>query len=1203
MANADRLIELFNGAQHLPAGAVRDAYLAKECGDDAELKAQVCSLVDAHESAGGFLQAGPELSPEIEAKLARFTPEEAGQQIGPYKLREQIGEGGFGTVWVAEQERPVRRTVALKIIKLGMDTQDVVARFGQERQALAMMDHPNIAKVFDAGVTGNGRPFFVMELVDGIKITDFCDQANLPTAERLALFIQVCHAVQHAHQKGIIHRDLKPSNILVTLHDGVPVPKVIDFGVAKATQGRLADNTVYTRLQQMIGTPLYMSPEQAEMNGTDVDTRTDIYTLGVLLYELLTGRTPFDADALLKAGYDEMRRVIREQEPQKPSTALVTMAQEVVTTVAHHRASEPPKLIHAIRGDLDWIVMKSLEKDRARRYDTANGLAADVQRHLDNEPVTARPPSTGYRLQKLMQRNQLAFAAGTAIAAAMVIGFTTATWMYFRESEARKRATQAEKLATQRLAEVSAERDAKEVARQEAEAISTFITEVFRSPDPARDGRTITVAETLDKASEKLETELAGQPARRVKLQTTLALTYDALALNQKAIPLLEMALDYHRTASGPEHPDTLEAMYNLASSYFADGRRSKALKMFEEELSLRRKVNGPEHPDTSASMLGLANYYQGNGRLDDALKLREEVLALHRKVSGPEHPYTLLAMNNLAVSYFDVGRRDESLKLREEVLALRRKVLGPEDVDTLWAMHFLAVSYHVAGRQDEALKLREDVLALFRKVLGRDHPHTSSAMKELSNSYLAVGRRDEAIKLREDVLTLFRKASGPEHRDTAAAMKELENWYRDAGRWDEAVKLREELLTIRRKALGPEHLDTLKAMLLLATIYDNVERRDEALKLREEALPLFRKVRGPEHGDTLWAMDELAKSYALGHPDEALKLREELLALRRKVSGPEHGDTLSAMSGLATSYHAARRRDEALKLREELLSLRRKVLGPEHRDTLLTMSDLAISYHAAGRRDEAFKLREEILTFRRKVLGREHSDTLLALRDLVDSYLQAGRGTDAISLLLDESTRTPSDTRLSLMLAALQVWFVQETGHAATRQRLLQWAADVKTHDDAERVAKLACLRPIDDAPTQAAALILARRALELGQGNTASLPWAYMTLGMAEYRSGNYLAADAALATAAETASQTRRSRPNVEGVASFYRAMSLCKQDRQTEARTLLTATEAKMKPWPADEKNPLAGSQHSGADELILWLACKEARALLNAPAGK
>ena len=363
-----------------------------------------------------------EISPEIEAEFARLKPEEVGEQIGPYKLMEQIGQGGFGTVWVADQERPVRRRVALKIIKLGMDTKEVIARFEQERQALALMDHPHIAKVLDAGATQWGRPFFVMELVRGIKITDYCDQANLPTAERLALFIQVCHAVQHAHQKGIIHRDLKPSNILVTLHDGVPVPKVIDFGVAKATQQmRLTDLTIYTQFQQMIGTPLYMSPEQAEMSGLDIDTRSDIYSLGVLLYELLTGRTPFDPEDLMKQGLDEIRRTIREQEPQKPSTFLSTMAFELRTDVAQHRQVEGAKLVGLIRGDLDWIVMKALEKDRARRYETANGLAKDIERLLASEPVLARPPSQLYRFQRTVQRNKFAFAASALIAGALLV--------------------------------------------------------------------------------------------------------------------------------------------------------------------------------------------------------------------------------------------------------------------------------------------------------------------------------------------------------------------------------------------------------------------------------------------------------------------------------------------------------------------------------------------------------------------------------------------------------------------------------------------------------------------------------------------------------------------------------------------------------------------------------------------------------------
>jgi serine/threonine protein kinase len=421
--------EIFERASQL-TGEARVAYLQEATGGDEQLRQRIENLLQANDSAGtAFLDELAIVSAKTLVITTGMVPvtEKPGDKIGRYKLREQIGEGGCGVVYVAEQEEPVRRRVALKVIKLGMDTRQVVARFEAERQALALMDHPNIAKVLDAGATDTGRPYFVMELVRGIKITDYCDKNNLSTEERLKLFIQVCSAIQHAHQKGIIHRDIKPSNILVTLHDGVPVPKVIDFGIAKATSDqRLTDKTIYTAFEQFIGTPAYMSPEQAEMSGLDIDTRSDIYSLGVLLYELLTGQTPFDAAALLKAGLDQMRRIIREQEPQRPSTRLSTLEDADLTAVASHRHAEPPKLVGLIRGDLDWIVMKSLEKDRLRRYTTANGLAMDVQRHLRNEPVDACPPSHIYRLQKLVLRNKTTYAtivvAGLAAITALIIG-------------------------------------------------------------------------------------------------------------------------------------------------------------------------------------------------------------------------------------------------------------------------------------------------------------------------------------------------------------------------------------------------------------------------------------------------------------------------------------------------------------------------------------------------------------------------------------------------------------------------------------------------------------------------------------------------------------------------------------------------------------------------------------------------------------
>jgi WD40 repeat protein/serine/threonine protein kinase len=409
-----RLEEIFSAARNLPARE-RTAFLERACGDDAELRRQADSLLAAHEQAGQFLQ------PTVALSIPNAPFEKSGDRIGRYKLLEQIGEGGFGVVWMAEQEEPVRRRVALKIIKLGMDTREVVARFEGERQALAMMEHPNIARVFDGGATDTGRPYFVMELVKGIPITGYCDAHKLSTRERLELFMQVCQAVQHAHQKGVIHRDLKPSNILVTVQDDRPVPKVIDFGVAKATQARLTEKTLFTRFHQWIGTPAYMSPEQAGLGSLDVDTRSDIYSLGVLLYELLTGRTPFDTQKLLEQGYEAVMRTVREVEPPKPSTRLSTLAEEELSAVAAQRGAEPGKLGRLVRGDLDWIVMKALEKDRARRYETATSLAQDIQRHLRAEPVSAAAPSPTYRIAKFVRRNRVSVAVVSVVAATLLI--------------------------------------------------------------------------------------------------------------------------------------------------------------------------------------------------------------------------------------------------------------------------------------------------------------------------------------------------------------------------------------------------------------------------------------------------------------------------------------------------------------------------------------------------------------------------------------------------------------------------------------------------------------------------------------------------------------------------------------------------------------------------------------------------------------
>ncbi len=1033
--------EIFIEALQKESTQARIAYLNDVCGNDSELRQSVEELLTDHQNDDSFfLDIAP---PGLSATIDQPRTEAIGTEIGPYKLLEQIGEGGMGTVYVAEQKEPVRRKVALKLIKPGMDSHQVVARFEAERQALAMMNHPNIAKVLDAGTTTAGRPYFAMELVKGTPITEFCDQQKLDTPERLQLFITVCQAVQHAHQKGLIHRDIKPNNVLVEIHDVKPVPKVIDFGVAKAIGQQLTEKTLHTGISQMIGTPLYMSPEQAGLSSIDVDTRSDIYSLGVLLYEILTGHTPFESETLRKAGFDEMRRLICEVDPPRPSARISTLEARALSTVSDSRRAEPHKLSQQLRGELDWIVMKALEKDRNRRYESANGFSDDVQRYLNDEPVQACPPSARYRLRKFVRRNKGPVGVSLALAALLLLGTMgtsiglvwalqaerAATLAGTAEAEQRQvaetqrdRAQTAEKLATDRLLEVTKEKEratAAETQAKEEAAIAQAVNDFLQNdllaeaaPDKNARSRKVTVEEVLGRAAARIAGKFDQQPRIEAAILQTIGDTYHALGDYPAAQPHLERAWEIRRRVLGEEHPDTLGSTNSLAALYQDQGQLAKAEPLFVKALEISRRVMGEEHLKTLSYMNFLALLYQAQGQFAKAEPLFVDTLEVRRRLLGDEHQDTFDSMNNLGMLYQAQVQYSKAEPFYVNALELRRRFLGEEHPDTLASMNNLASLYQDQAQFAKAEPLFVDALELRRRVLGDEHPRTLDSTNNLGLLYKAQDQFSKAEPLLLKTLEVCRHVLGEEHPDTLSSMNSLALLYQAQGQFVKAEPLFVEALEVRRRVLGEEHPNTLQSMNNLAGLY--------------------------------WGQGQLSKSEPI---------LVDALEVRRRVLGEEHPDTLASMNNLGMLYQAQGQLPKAEPFFLKTLEACRRVLGEEHPNTLKTMSNLATLYEGQGQFTNAERLYREALETARERNGDASLQAASALASLGLNLLKQHKYADSDSLLREclkiREQKEPDDWKSFNTKSLLGASLLGQKNYAEAEPQLLDGYEGMKQRDE----------------------------------------------------------------------------------------------------------------------------------------------------------
>jgi serine/threonine protein kinase len=872
-----RVEDLFHRALELDQSH-RAEFLQHACGDDEALRREVESLLALDKPAERFIE-----SPALEM-MGRMAANESGntappEKIGPYRIVREIGHGGMAVVYLAERDdKNYRSRVAIKMVKPGIGTGPVLERFRNERQTLAALEHSNIVKLLDGGRTELGLPYLVMEYVEGLPIDEYCDLNRLSIASRLGLFRTVCSGVQCAHQNLVIHRDLKPANILVTKEG---LPRLLDFGIAKLLNPECQDTPLITRMDWRLMTPEYASPEQ--VGGQPVTSATDIYSLGVLLYEMLTGYRPFEVGDL---PWREIERMVSEQEPARPSTRVSADRQQLEATAGMRRA-DPKQLVNLLRGDLDWITMKALEKDPTRRYQTASELSADLGRYLSHEPVLARPATAAYRARKYVRRHPF----GVTVAAGLVLLLAVFSGMQSFQ-----------------LRRVTRERD-------RANRVTGFIEEMFQVADPSEArGNSVTAREILDKASSSIGAGLARDPELQAEMMYVMGIVYRNLGLFPRAQVLFERSAEIRRRALGPENLDTLRSIDNLAWMLTQQGHLREAEKLQRETVATRRRVFGEQNMDTLRSMSNLAWTVDREGNYAEAEKLGRAVLDGQRRVFKPDNVDTAKTMNNLAATLGHEGHYAEAEKMKRDTLDIRRRLLGPEHQDTLTAMNNLAYTLQQEGHYAEAEKLQRETLNLQRHVLGPEHPDTLRSMNNLANTLREEGQLAEALELQRQALATRQRVLGPEHQSTLAAMMGLAENLQQMGQYPEAERLERETLEIQRRVLGPDRPNTLATMSNLGATLRKKSQLSASESLLRETLEIQRRVVGREHPNTLTTADELVRTLEKeGRFDEAEKLARATLEIQRRVLGPEHPDAASTGYDLACILAHRGRREEAL--------------------------------------------------------------------------------------------------------------------------------------------------------------------------------------------------------------------------------------------------------------------------------------------------